>query len=204
MSWSIRHEGSPQSVTVASAQQVAEGLQDGLWEPTDEVRGPSDGGWVAIENHPQFEEIALDIEPTPPRVYDDETRLDMNALIDVTLVLLIFFILTTTYAVMQKVIETPALAKDKKEQVVKQLKPEDTDQMIKVTIRRVGDRSEFRVEDKLVEPENLFTVLKAAVRSAKKTDLLLEHDDAVPIGDVVKVQDAAKGAGVEKIAWITP
>jgi hypothetical protein len=33
--------------------------------------------------------------PRPPaKPYDDETRLDMTALIDVTLVLLIFFILT--------------------------------------------------------------------------------------------------------------
>src|SRR5437870_1804409 len=105
MTWKIRHEGSPQAVEGLNPQEIVEGLQDGLWEPTDEVMGPNDESWVPIENHPQFAEIAEDLEPPPPKVYDDETRLDMTPLIDVTLVLLIFFILTTTYATLQKILD---------------------------------------------------------------------------------------------------
>ena len=93
--------------------QVAEGLADGNWEPTDEVMGPSDTNWVPIESHPQLAEIAADLEPPPPRVYDDETHLDLNALIDVCLVLLIFFILTTSYAVLQKRLEAPGVTADR-------------------------------------------------------------------------------------------
>ena len=76
-------------------------------EPTDEVRGPGATAWVAIENHPQLAEVVADLEP-PPRAHDDETHLDMNALIDVCLVLLIFFMMTTTYAVaVQKMVPLP-------------------------------------------------------------------------------------------------
>ena len=94
-------------------QALLEGLQDGAWEATDEVMGPDDKTWVAIESHPALAEIAADMEPPPPRTYDDETRLDMNALIDVCLVLLIFFILTTTVAAMQKRLEAPSVEEGK-------------------------------------------------------------------------------------------
>ena len=76
MNWKIRHEGSPQSVDGLTASEVVEGLQDGVWEPTDEVMGPGDRQWVAIENHPQFEEIAADMEPPLTPVHEDEARLE--------------------------------------------------------------------------------------------------------------------------------
>ena len=37
MSWKIRHEGSPKAVENLTLDQIIEGLQDGLWEVTDEV-----------------------------------------------------------------------------------------------------------------------------------------------------------------------
>ena len=110
MTWKIRHQGSPRALEGLTLPEVLEGLQDGLWEPTDEVMGPLDENWVALENHRQFADIAEDIEPHPPRHYDDETHLDFNPLIDVCLVLLIFFILTTSYAALQKVLPMPAIS----------------------------------------------------------------------------------------------
>src|SRR4051812_31415454 len=98
MAWQVRHEGSPRVVRDLTAQQIVDGLRDGLWEPTDEVQGPGEARWRAIEAHPQFAEAALDLETPPPAHPPEATSLDMNALIDVCLVLLIFFILTTSYA----------------------------------------------------------------------------------------------------------
>src|SRR3954447_25725026 len=107
MRYSVRHEGSPQSVADQSAGAVAAGLRDGRWEPTDEVRGDGEAGWVALEDHPRFAEDAADVAPPPRKEHPDETRLDMNPLIDVALVLLIFFILTTTYETIRKVLDLP-------------------------------------------------------------------------------------------------
>src|SRR5436189_5274480 len=98
MSWQLRHEGSPQALKGLTLQQIANGLRDGQWEPTDEVMGPDDKAWQAIENHPALAELAEELEAPPVKRHDEGTHLDMNALIDVCLVLLIFFILTTTYA----------------------------------------------------------------------------------------------------------
>ena len=67
MSWKVRHQGSPQSMEVADLAQVLHGIENGQWEPTDEVQGPGESAWVPIENHPQLTEVAAELEP-PPRV----------------------------------------------------------------------------------------------------------------------------------------
>ena len=200
--WKIRHEGSPRSIDDLSLPQVLEGMQDGLWEPTDEVMGPQDSGWVAIENHPQLAEAAADMESPPPRTYDDETRLDFTPLIDVTLVLLIFFILTTTYAVLQKVHETPGVS-DKK--VPKPVEMKDVkQQMIWVTVKMENGKPVTRVENAEVAPDDLLNTLRTMVKDTSKNTLLLEHDADVPHGAVVNVQDAAAGAGMHEIKLVIP
>jgi biopolymer transport protein ExbD len=203
MTWKVRHQGSPQSVEGLSLAQVVEGLQDGLWEPTDEVMGPGESEWVAIENHPQLAEIAADIEPPPPREYDDETRLDMNPLIDVCLVLLVFFILTTTYAALQNRLEAGDVSTDPVGRVVvtaEQVKQ----QMIHVTVKMQDGQPVFRVEEEVVDEDHLLARLKSYVRQTSHTDLLLEHDGDVPHGAVVAVMDAAKGAGMNRIRLVVP
>jgi biopolymer transport protein ExbD len=203
MNWKVRHEGSPRSVDDLSLPQVVEGLRDSLWEPTDEVMGPGDSDWVAIENHPQLAEAAAEVEPPPPRVYDDETRLDMTALIDVTLVLLIFFILTTTYAALQKRMEAPGVSKDKvgppvltKAQVAKQ--------MVHVVVKMRDGKPVVQVEGKPVELDNLIGELQGYVRRTSHNQLLLEHDPDVPHGVVVQIQDDAKGAGMDRVNLVVP
>ncbi len=201
--WKVRHEGSPSARGDLTLAQVAEGLADGNWEPTDEVMGPGETTWVPLESHPQLAEIAADLEPPPPRVYDDETRLDMNALIDVCLVLLIFFILTTSYAVLQKRLEAPGVSGDRVGPAVV-TKEKVEQQMIRVTVRMENGKPVTRVEDKVVEPSRLEAELRSYVGAMRKTQLLLEHEDDVPQRAVVEVLDAAKGAGMEKVSLVVP
>ena len=203
MTWKIRHEGSPRSVEGLSLAQVLEGLQDGQWEPTDEVQGPDDADWVAIENHPQLAEAAADVEPPPPRVYDDETRLDMTALIDVTLVLLIFFILTTTYAALQKRLEAPGVSRDKVGPAVI-TKAQVAQQMVHVVVKMQGGKPAVQVEGRPVELDNLLGELRGYVRRTSHNQLLLEHDPDVPHGVVVQIQDDAKGAGMDRVRLVVP
>src|SRR5436305_13219310 len=108
MKYSVRHQGSPRSVDGLTVAEVVEGLQEGQWDPTDEVKGPADPDWVSIENHPQLEEVAADLAPPPATQDVDETRLDMNPVIDVALVRLVYFTLTTTYGAMKSVLIIPS------------------------------------------------------------------------------------------------
>jgi biopolymer transport protein ExbD len=202
MNWKVRHEGSPQFVEL-TRQELIDGLLDGAWEPTDEVMGPDETEWVAIESHPLLAEAAADLEPPPPRTYDDETRLDMNALIDVTLVLLIFFILTTTVAALQKRLEAPT-AEEGKVKVAVITKQQVETNMIHVKASMSGGAPVVMVEDKQVEPQRLIAEFKRFVRSTGKTELLLEYDNEVSQDLVVKIIDSAKGAGMNKVRTLVP
>jgi biopolymer transport protein ExbD len=199
MTWKIRHEGSPTAVEGLSQEELFGGLLEGTWEPTDEVMGPGDANWVAIENHPALAEIAEQMEPPPPRTYDDETRLDMNALIDVCLVLLVFFILTTSYAALQKRLEAPSADKNTKKDLpaISVKDAETTTILIRAT--QENGVPVVKLEDKAIDLDNLLGVLKRHVRETKKTTLILDHDDLVSQDIVVRIIDAAKGAGVNKI-----
>jgi biopolymer transport protein ExbD len=202
--WKVRHEGSPRSIEGLTLQQIVDGLQDGRWEATDEVMGPQDTAWTAIENHPQLAEIAADLEPPPPRVYDDETRLDMNALIDVTLVLLIFFILTTTYSLLQKRLDAPNASNEKALDLPAVTKEMVQEQMILIEVQQVNGQPVIKIEDRPVPPERLELELTAATKQSGKTQIMLLHDDDVPERAVVKVLDAARGAGINKISLNVP
>ncbi len=202
--WKVRHQGSPRSVDNLTLEQVLEGLQDGQWEPTDEVMGPNEGEWVAIENHPQLAEVAAELEPPPPRTYDDETRLDMNALIDVCLVLLIFFMLITAYSILQKRLEQPKVSSDDPNHM-RVVKKEDADkQMLVVKATMEGGQPVIRVEGKVVAPEDLLKAFADAVRGTPKSELLLDAEDDVPHGTVATIQAAATSARMKRVHLVEP
>jgi len=199
----VRHEGSPQHIELAGAQEVLQGLLDGVWEPTDEVRGPDDAQWVALENHPLFAEAAADIEPLP-KMHEDEMKLDMNALIDVCLVLLIFFILTTSYSQLQARIDNPTLSGDEAGPP-KVTKEQIEQQMIRVTVKLDHDKPVIAVEGKVVEERELAGVFQRFVKPANntttKTTVLLVFEGDVRNGTLTTIEDAARSAGVKRINW---
>src|SRR5262245_54221835 len=133
MAWQVRHQGSPRVLQNVTLEQIAQGLRDGALEATDEVMGPDDTTWTAIENHPGLADVVADLEPPEARYHAEATSLDMNALIDVCLVLLIFFILTTTYAAaVQKVVPMPTLKQAEGKSKARVISREDVKRMIRV------------------------------------------------------------------------
>jgi biopolymer transport protein ExbD len=212
MTWKVRHEGSPRAVEGLTQAQVVQGLLDGHWEPTDEVMGPDEQRWVAIESHPQLEEVALEMEPAPPKTYDDETRLDMTPLIDVCLVLLVFFILTTSYAALQRMIEAANLNRDKPSGVPVVTDKQVKELMVKVDVRmerrdeggQTKDVPVIKVEGEKVEPDQLQAVLSRYCKDTRKTELLIDASPRVPHRVIIAVQDAAAGAGITRVHSLVP
>lgn len=211
MSWKVRHEGSPRPLEGVTKNQIIQGLMDGQWEPTDEVLGPNETDWLSLESHPQFADLAQEIEPPERKVEDDETRLDMNALIDVCLVLLVFFILTTSYAALQKMLDMPGMTADRVG-VPRITRQQVQQYMIKVEVVMDQDVPVVRVEGEeilRVEGEDLDTVplvarLMRYVQGEKKTEMLLDHSPRCPQGVVVGIQDAARGAGINQVHVLVP
>jgi biopolymer transport protein ExbD len=200
--WKIRHQGSPTAVEGLSVADIVQGLQDESYEPTDEVMGPADNTWVTLESHPQFAEVIADLEPPPPRVEVDETRLDMNPVIDVALVLLIFFMLTTSYAALRRALELPSGITRNKQGHLVYTKQKVDEVLIKVKAWP-GENGEakFSVEDEEVDRKYLRTAIKKYVTDKKKTEMLIDAKD-VDWGAIVAIQDAGQGAGVHRALFL--
>jgi biopolymer transport protein ExbD len=203
MSWKVRHQGSPGHAEVATEEEIAEGVADGIWEPTDEVMGPDDKQWRSLENHPRFADVIADYDPMPAIPKPEETRLDMNPLIDVALVLLIFFILTTTYVELRKEFPAPPTAGDE----TRTTNPIREDELKKFTIRvtanRENDETVVRVEGNPVPEHELQTAIEAAMQKTGYDRLAVEIlHPRVSWGTFMAIQDAAAGAKISETLWI--
>jgi biopolymer transport protein ExbD len=211
MTWKIRHEGSPQARAL-SLEKIVEGLRDGLWEPTDEVWGPADKGWMAIENHPQLAEVAAELDP-PPAVHEDETNLDFNALIDVCLVLLIFFMMTTTYAVaVQKTVPLPSIKDDQtKSKAIRISDQQVSQRMVRIDAKLDGRgkpliyvenlRVDVVKDDDSLDQDRLAGELLRYTQGNPRREEVLLDAAGVTWGMVVSIQDAAKLAKVRTIHY---
>ncbi len=195
--WLVRQEGSPSAVSVSSEGEVLAGLRNGNWLPTDEVKGPADVEWQSIESHPTFAEAAAEIEP-PRSEPKDETHLDMNPLIDVCLVLLIFFILTITYASLERAIDVPPLNPDQKGPSQVEWK-DIKDQVFLVSAKMDGDKPVVRVASKEVPLDQIQAEMKRVIDTTGRKEMVLDHDKDVPWGIITAILDAAKGNGVRNI-----
>lgn len=203
MSWTLRHEGSPKVIEGLTAQQVADGLAEGMWAGTDEVRGPTDSDWQVIENHPQFAELAMDLDLPVGHPPEDETRLDMNPLIDVCLVLLIFFMITATYSTLQKYFDSPKISeKSTKPKAFTKQQLKET--AIKVTARMEKGKPVIEVEDQAVNENDLVRAITGwASKDAKKNSVWIQLARDVPYGVGVDIRVAIAKAKIDKVMLVT-
>jgi biopolymer transport protein ExbD len=196
--WQVRPEGSDAPIALASSADVLSGLRDGIWRPTDDVKGPHDAGWTTIESHPAFEEAAEELEP--PLAEADDSHLDMNPLIDVCLVLLIFFILTITYSSLERAIDVPEVTPDgarTKPMHVKDIQ----DRIFRVTAKMDLEKLVLLIEKEPVKLDELEDRMKRIIDKTGRKEMLLDIDGDVPWGTQTAILDAAKGNGVHKILY---
>jgi biopolymer transport protein ExbD len=212
MPWQLRHEGSPQVLDGLSLQQIVDGLRDGQWQTTDEVMGPNDQAWRPIEAHPQLAEIAEDLETPPPVRHEDPTSLDMNALIDVCLVLLIFYIITSAYAAMvQKTVPLPMTKSNSKgvrvirvDQVKSSMVRVQAshDSAGKPVVRVEGQTlADVLSSDGKIDASKIQDAIRPYVKGEDhKTEVLFDAHD-ITWENVIRIQDGARAAGIQKISY---
>ena len=213
MTWRFRREGSTQEAGNLTTEQLIAGLYEGKIEPTDEVRGTGDAAWQSIENQPEFAEICAEIEPPLPSVRDEPTSLDMNPLIDVCLVLLVFFILTTSYAVaVLKVI--PLQGKRDPSTGIREVPKDQLKKFVRVEATKTAAGAlQIRIENQTrdvldakgkLDPSKLTAALREYSHGAdRRTEMLLDAR-GIDWGTVVSLQDAAKAAEIRTIDHVLP
>lgn len=199
--WQVRQQGSEQVYELPTEADVLTALRDGNFVPVDEVKGPHDQGWKALEEHPAFAEAALDIEPPPVEAKDD-THLDMNPLIDVCLVLLIFFILTITYATLERALSVPEDSAEDKGKI-NITDPNVKDRFFVVSAKMDGERPVIRMGEpgklKDVAPDKLKEEMESLINSTGRRGMILDIDKDVPWGIETRILDAAKGNKIADI-----
>jgi biopolymer transport protein ExbD len=192
--WKMRLEGSPEFQDGLAPEQIIAGVVEGQWEPTDEVMGPGDTAWKSLETHPHFAEAMADFEPPDPPPHPDETRLDMNPLIDVALVLLIFFILTTTYEELRKKFPPPNASRERIEQAIADDRLREYTIRVKVT--QESGKPVIRVENEVVPENELQEKIKYWKDKTGQPRLAVEMDKNAPWKTFMAIQDAAAGAKI--------
>jgi biopolymer transport protein ExbD len=199
--WSVRKEGSAEVYQFSTPEQVHQALRDGHFAPTDEVRGPGESAWQSFEQHPLFAEAVVEYEP-PVGEGPDETHLDMNPLIDVCLVLLIFFILNITYASLERAIEVPEDSAEDKGMPEVQLK-DLQDKVFVVTAKMEGDKPVIRIgvvnSLKEVPLERLYKEMEQLINTTGRKEMVMDIDEYVPWGIETAILDAAKGNKIHNI-----
>lgn len=126
------------------------------------------------------------------RKQNDEPRIDLTPMVDVVFLLLIFFMISTTF------VESPGISIKLPETSAQTIDREPKE--IKISLSREGDIYYRNQKISLGD----FRVLLAEHRSdAKETTVLLLADQESRHGKVVTLMDLARNAGFTKLAIAT-
>lgn len=128
------------------------------------------------------------------RIDDD---MDLTPMVDVTFQLLIFFMVTASFA-MQKSIQVPTPDPDQKG-ATQQMQTLDDLQGTSILVKIDGANSILIDDEPLSDPSQLTEVLRDKMRKEQKTELLITAHTAALHRGVIAVIDAANEVGMQKI-----
>ncbi len=118
----------------------------------------------------------------------EEAQVDLTPMLDIVFIMLIFFIVTSTF-VRESGIEVD------KPQATNVVNQKDVGIFIAVT----ADNDVY-IDKKMVDIERVQAALEAMLLDKPESSLVIQADERAFSGTVIQVMDAAKGAGIEKIA----
>ncbi|MEW7867772.1 ExbD/TolR family protein [Aeromonas diversa] len=128
-----------------------------------------------------------------PKRQRDEIQIDMTPMLDIVFIMLIFFIVTTSFV---------------REAGLEVHRPEATQaktQKSSSIMLAVGAKGEIYLDRRPVDVERVKASLARMLAEQPEASLVIQADERVPHGRVVRVMDEAKAAGVANIAVaVTP
>ncbi len=191
--WDLRKHDSDSKSILLESIEIQDLIVSGLISINDEIRKEGETTWKTFLDYPEFDDT---FSVKSSIKHDEDENIDMNALIDVCLVLLVFFILLTSYA---KLVQHLEAAKTNPDSKIPSITTTQADQKTKVVIKTEAGKTLFYINEQVVESENLTTALKASARKLKSKDLILFYSDDVPYQAVISIQDAARAADFQQI-----
>ncbi|MDO6706734.1 MULTISPECIES: biopolymer transporter ExbD [unclassified Photobacterium] len=123
-----------------------------------------------------------------PSAAREEAQVDLTSMLDIVFIMLIFFIVTSSF-VRESGVE---VNRPQASNVVSQ-----KDAGIFVAITSAND---VYIDKRVVDVERVQATLETMLLEQPDASLVIQADEHAYSGTVVKVMDAAKGAGVQNIA----
>lgn len=123
--------------------------------------------------------------------YSDDLTIDLTPLLDVSFIILIFFILTTTF------IEEKRLAIEKPKS-----NSEQTGQNAEIKIA-IDKNNSLYFQNKLIAPDSLKEKLKNELQNKPMSSLVIEADKTSELSIFVLVVDTAKSLDIQDITIST-
>ena len=122
----------------------------------------------------------------------EPVSVNLTSLIDVVLLLPIFFMISTTFVL------TPGLKVDLPESSVEEIPQEKEDIIVFVT-----KDNKVRLEDEFYTYEGLYEKLSALKKDKPEANLIIQADEKASHGTVVTVMDNAKRTGFSRLSIAT-
>jgi biopolymer transport protein ExbD len=147
-------------------------------------------------------------EPPKPEVEEDEGfgsgkrhcefgELDLTPMVDVTMLLLIFFILTASF-IAQKTLQTPQQKSDSKGGASSAMEQDPDDLDDGSIVVQINERNAYIVDDVPVAAPQLMAKLKER-RTRDRSDLMIDGHPECTWESVITLIDTANEIGIQKI-----
>lgn len=165
---------------------------------TDQVEPPPEQAWKHHPNpwkHEEEEEEDFQISPSNL----EEAALDMTPMVDVTFLLLIFFMITASFS-MQKSLETSPPEPEEEGAAAAPTMEELEEESVVVEI---DEENSLRVDDVPVAGVGELTDVLQAKLAEGKVEMLIEVNPAASHGTVVSVTDAGIEVQMQRIRRTT-
>jgi len=119
---------------------------------------------------------------------DDDSQIDMTPMLDVVFIMLIFFIVTTSF------VRESGLEVDRPSAATA------TEQKQAGIFVAINDSGEIYIDRKQVDLQRVRASLERLIASQGEVGLVIQADQQTRHGVVVKVMDAAREAGIKQIS----
>lgn len=125
------------------------------------------------------------------RKSQEEAQVDMTSMLDIVFIMLIFFIVTSSF-VKESGVEV------NRPQASNSVSQKDASIFIAVTAQ-----NEIYIDKRVVDKERVQATLEHLITEQPNASVVIQADEFAFNGTVVSVMDSAKGAGISNIALAT-
>ena len=133
----------------------------------------------------------------------ESLEIKMTPMIDVVFLLLVFFVWTASFQVVEYLLPSELSSLPWNLAAVEDPPPEADFENVVVRIHWIGDNPGWTVNDQQADSlAQLHQQLQAIARIKQDAPVILHPDEEVPLGDVIDVFDISRLVGFEKIQFV--